>query len=79
MMKFIESNDCSKNKKRYILALGESELRVLHGLTANACRYMPLQGRSKEPVNEYISTARTIRNMNTELVKALEFCEKNNV
>lgn len=77
-MKFIVSDDYSKNKKRYILALGESELRILHGLTSNACRYMPLKGREKGPVNEYISTARTVRNMNTELLKALKFCEDNN-
>lgn len=63
-------------KPRFILATGVAELRVLKGLLDNACRHMPLQGRHGSETSDYMSTARTIRNMTKEVGKAVKEAEK---
>lgn len=62
---------------RYLLATGLAELRVLKGLLDNACRHMPMAGRSGTENGEYMSTARTVRNMTKEVGKALDHAEAN--
>ena len=73
-MKFIAS-ETDRKKPRYLLAVGKPELRVLEGLLANAARHMPMAGRSGYVTGEYMSTARTIRNMLSEVKKAIEESE----
>ena len=73
-MKFIAS-ETDRKKPRYLLAVGTQELHVLEGLLANAARHMPLKGRGGYVNGEYTSTARTIRNMLSEVIKAVEESE----
>lgn len=75
-MKYRHEEVAPSKKPRFVLATGTAELRVLKGLLDNACRHMPLAGRSKSKTNEYLSTARTLRNMRKEVGKALEDAEK---
>ena len=70
-MKYIQA-ETDKKKPRYLLAVGKPELRVLEGLLANAARHMPMAGRSGYETGEYMSTARTIRNMLSEVGKAVK-------
>ena len=59
-----------------MLALGGPELRVLEGLLANAARHMPMAGRAGYETGEYMSTARTVRDMLKEVGKAVESIEE---
>lgn len=70
-MKYIQA-ETDKKKPRYLLAVGKPELQVLEGLLANAARHMPMAGRSGYETGEYMSTARTIRNMLSEVGKAVK-------
>jgi hypothetical protein len=70
-MKYVES-ETDRKKPRYLLAVGGPELKVLEGLLANAARHMPMAGRSGYENGEYMSTARTIRNMLSEVQKAVK-------
>lgn len=69
-MKYI-SQETEKKKPRFLLAVGVQELNVLEGLLDNACRHMPMAGRSGYETGEYMSTARTLRDMNGAVKKAL--------
>ena len=76
-MRYKYEEIASSGKPRYMLATGLAELRVLKGLLANACRHMPIAGRHGTENSDYMSTARTLRNMNKEVGKALEDAEAN--
>lgn len=70
-MKYVEFETNAK-RPRYALLVGLSELNVLKGLLDNASMHMPMAGRSGYKTGEYMSTARTIRDMNKEVNKAVK-------
>lgn len=75
-MRYKNEEVAPSGKPRFMLATGVAELRVLKGLLDNACRHMPLQGRSGLKSDDYMSTARTLRNMNREVGKAVKDAEQ---
>lgn len=75
-MRYKYEEIATSGKPRLLLATGVAELRVLKGLLDNACRHMPLAGRHGTENSDYISTARTIRNMTKEVGKALIHAER---
>lgn len=64
-MKFIKEEISGKEKTRYMLALGRSEVVILYGLVDKALRYMPRSFQTS-PIEH------SLHNMAKEMTKAIK-------